>query len=195
MYGNDVRAFKKFIQGNAGVILAVPGTGGGIIDDIHPEGFADGCDFLADGTHAHNSQRFAGCLGEGVVKVHVHGTVAVGAATDKLLIVEGTSEKIEDVHPGRLGNGVGGIGRHISDSNSPRITQRDIDVIDASTSLADELELWSGIQKGLVYDYLIEKGYICIFHSFTGFFCRRKRVTNKFTQRGNFIQGNASHRY
>ena len=58
---DDIGFRKQLIEGNAGIVLAVAGAGGGVVDDLHPEGRADGGDFLADGAHAHDAEGLGPC--------------------------------------------------------------------------------------------------------------------------------------
>ena len=148
-------------------------AGSGIIDDLHSHGAADGCHFLADGTHAHNAQGFSRQFHERMGKIHVHGVLAVGSAPDEILVMEGAAHQVENVHPGRLGHGIRGIGRHVPHDDTPLFAKLHIDVVDARAGLADEPELGCGVQKRLVHNYFVKAGHIGIFYPFAGLLGRR----------------------
>ena len=104
--------------------------------------------------------------------INVNGIAAVSPAHHKLLIVESPSGKVQDVHPGSLGNGISRIGCHVTHQHTPLLTQFYIYVVYAGSGLADELELRCGVKEGFVHYNLVKARYICVPDPFPGLFCR-----------------------
>ena len=155
MDGNDVGTLQEFLQTHAGIILAVTGAGGRIVDNLHSEGLCNLGHFLADGTHAHNAQGFARQFHEGMAIVYMHRILAVLTGLDEVLVVEGTACQVQNMHPGRLGHGIRGVARHIADNDAPLFAELDIYIVDARSGLTYEFQLGCGIQESLVHDYFV----------------------------------------
>ena len=194
MDADDVGLFQEFLQGNAGKVLAVPGAGGGVVDDLHPESRADGGDLLSDGAHAHDSEGFPRDLRKGMVRIDVDASRAVAAVPRIRIIMERPAGEVEDVHPGSLGDGIRGIAGDVPDDNAPLVAQLRVDVVDAGPRLADEPHFRTGIQKGLVDNHFVQENDIGIRRADAGFFRRGGRVAGEFAQRGDFGHGGIAHR-
>lgn len=109
------------------------------------------------------------------------------------VVVERTPCEVEDVHPGRLRHGVGGIAGNVAHDYAPLIAQVDVDVVDAGARLADELQARSGIQKRLVNDDFVEDCDVGVGHPLAGFFCGGAGVADKFSQRFDAGEGAIAH--
>ena len=64
--------------------------------------------------------------------------LAIGSAMDKLIVVECPSGKVENVHPGNLGNGIRGISGHVAHLHAALLAQLHVNVVDAGSGLTDK---------------------------------------------------------
>ena len=137
---DDIGLREKFIEGNARIVLAVAGAGGGVVDDLHPEGRADGGDFLADGAHAHDAEGLAEDFREGMVRIDMDAAGAVTAVLGVGVVVEGAAGQGEDVHPGCLRDRFRGIAGDIPDDDSALVAEFHVDIVDPGACFAHQLE-------------------------------------------------------
>ena len=191
---DDIGLRQQVVERDARVVLAVPGAGGGIIDDLHAEGRADGGDFLADGAHAHDAEGLAGDLGEGVVGIDVDAAGAVAAVAGVGVVVKREPGEREDVHPRSLGHGVRAVPRHVPDDHSPFGTQFRVDVVDAGAGLAHEPQLGAGVQEGLVDDDLVQEDDVGVRRAGAGLFGGGGRIADELALRGDLRHGGVAHR-
>ena len=182
---DDIGSGQQFVQGDAGVVLAVPGAGGGVVDDLHAEGCADGGDFLADGAHPHDAEGLAVDFGEGVVRIDMDAAGAVAAVPRVGVVVEGEPEEVEDVHPGDLGDGLRGIPGDVPDDDAPFGAEVCVDVVDSRARFADEPDLRTGVEKGLIDNDFIQDDHVGVGRAEAGFFGRGGGVADEFAQGGD----------
>ena len=100
--------------------------------------------------------------------VYMHHIIAVLPAVDKLIVMKRAAGQIQNVHPGGLGYGIGGITGNILNLYAALLTKLHINIVYAGPGFTDQFEFWSGIKESLVYNYLIKARYICVPDSFTG---------------------------
>ena len=191
---DDIGHRQQLVQGDAGVVLAVAGAGGGVVDDLHPEGRADGGDFPADGAHAHDAEGFPADFGEGVVRIDMDAAGAVAAVPRIRVIMEGEAGEVQDVHPGDLGDGFRGIAGDVPDNDPALVAQFRVDVVDARSRLADEADLRAGVQECLVYNDFIQDDHVGICRADAGFFGRGGGVADEFAQGGDLRHRCVAHR-
>ena len=191
---DDVGFPEEFVQAHAGVVLAMPGAGGGVVDDFHPEGRADGGHLLADGAHAHDAERLPEEFREGMVRIDMDAPGAVAAVARVGVVVEGEAREVEDMHPGGLGDRFRRIPRHVPDDDAPLVAELHVDVVDAGPGLADEPDLRAGVQEGLVHDDLVEKDDVGVRRADAGLFGRGGRVEDEFAQGGDLRHRRVAHR-
>ena len=182
------------VQGDAGIVLAVARAGGGVVDDLHSEGRADGGDFPADGAHAHDAEGLPADFGEGVVRIDMDAAGAVAAVPRVGVIVEGEAGEVQDVHPGDLGDGFSGIPRDIPDDDPARVAEFRVDVVDSRPRLANEPDLRAGVQKRFVNNDFIQDDHVGVGRADTGLFRRGGGVTDEFSQGGDLRHRCVAHR-
>ena len=170
------------------------GAGGGVVDDLHAEGRADGGDFLADGAHAHDAEGLARDLGEGVTGIDMDAAGAVAAVAGVGVVVEREPGEGQDVHPRGLRHGIRAVPGDIPDDDAPLGAQFRVDVIDPRPGLAHEPQLGAGVQEGFVHDDLVQEDDVGISGAGAGLVGRGGRVAHELAQRGDFIHRSVAHR-
>ena len=191
---DDIGLSQQLVERDARVVLAMAGAGGGEIDDLHPEGRADGGDFLADGAHPHDPERLARDLGEGVPGVDVDAAGAVAAVAGVGIVMEREPGEREDVHPRSLRHGIRAVPRHVPDDDTPLRAEFRVDVIDAGPGLAHEPQLGAGVQEGLVDNDFVQQHHIGIRGAGAGLFGGRGRIADELAQRGDLRHRSVAHR-
>ena len=191
---NDIGLGQEVVEGDSGVVLAVVGTGGGVVDDLHAEGLADGGDFLADGAHAHDTEGLAAELREGMVGIDMDAAGAVAAVLRVGVVVERAAGEGENVHPGRLRDRFRGIPGNVPDDDPAGVAQLHVDIVDARPGFAHELEFRARVQEGLVHNDLVQQHDIGIRRAGAGLFGRGGRVADEFAQRGDLVHRSVAHR-
>ena len=151
-------------------------------------------DFPADGAHAHDAKGLPEEFGKGMVRIDMDASGAVAAVARVGVIVEGKTREVQDVHPGNLGDGFRGIAGDVPDDDPARVAQFRVDVVDARSGFADEPDLRTGVQKGLVHNDFVQDDHVGIGRADTGFFRRGGRVADKFAQGGNLRHRCVAHR-
>ena len=191
---DDIGSRQEFVQGDAGIVLAMTGAGGGVVDDLHAEGRADGGDFLADGAHAHDAEGFPVDFSEGMLRIDMDAAGAVAAVARVGVVVEGEPGKVQDVHPGDLGDGFRGIPGDVPDDDAPLVAEFHVDVVDARSGLADEPDLGTGVQEGLVHDDLVQQDHVGVGCAYAGLLGRGGGVAGEFAEGGDFGHRCVAHR-
>ncbi len=194
MDADEVGFLEEFVQGDGGVVLAMRRAGGGVVDDFHAEGRADGGDLLADGAHAHDTERLPEDFGEGMLRIDMDAARAVAAVPHIGVIMECTAGKGQNVHPGRLGDRFRGIPGDVPDNDPPLVAQFHVDVVDARPRLAHQLQLRACVQESLVHDDLVQQDHIRVRRTGAGLFGRGGRVADKLAQGGDLRHRRIAHR-
>ena len=191
---DDIGPGQELVQGDGGVVLAVGGAGGGIIDDLHPESRADGGDFLADGAHPDDAEGLAEDLGEGMVGIDMDAAGAVPAVLRVGVVVERAAGEGQNVHPGRLRDRFRGVAGDVPDDDPAGVAELYVDVVDAGPGLAHELELRAGVQESLVHNDFVQEHDIGVRGADAGLFGGGGRVADELAQRGDLGHRSVAHR-
>ena len=163
--GNDVRLYKKGIQIH--IAVAFP-PGAAVGEDVHPQGFGNAANGLANFSVADDAHGHAGQLNLGSVPEAEVGAGGPFSFVNHTVVVADSVAQLQQQGDGELGHRSGAVGGDVAYGNAPGFGVGNVHHVVAGGQATNQLQIGAGVQDGFVDGDFVRRDEIRIANPLDG---------------------------